>query len=74
MNVHRKKSTNESKGKLEQKFDAAYGTIFRISKCFQRSNQKLHINFSLERGRLKIYKPFAYVQNIKKYSTGDTTL
>jgi hypothetical protein len=49
-----KKSTNESKGKLEQKFDAAYGTIFRISKCFQRSNEKLHINFSLELGRLKL--------------------
>ncbi len=72
MNVHRKKSTNESKGKLEQKFHAAYGTIFRISKCFHRSNQKLHINFSLELGRLKNYKPFAHVQNITKYSTGDT--
>ncbi len=30
MNVHRRKSTNESKGKPEQKFDAAYGRIFRI--------------------------------------------
>ncbi len=28
MNVHRKKSTNESKGKSEQIFYAAYGTIF----------------------------------------------
>ncbi len=48
MNVHRKKSTNESKGKPEQKFGAAYVTIFRISKCFQRSKQKFHIRFSLE--------------------------
>jgi hypothetical protein len=48
MKVHWKKSTNESKGKPEQKFDAAVGIIFKISKCFQRSKQKLHINFSLE--------------------------
>jgi hypothetical protein len=33
--------TNESKGKPEQNFDAAFGTTFRISKCFQRSKQKL---------------------------------
>jgi hypothetical protein len=26
-----KKSTNESKGKPEQKFDAAFGTIFSIT-------------------------------------------
>jgi hypothetical protein len=53
-----KKSTNESKGKPEQKFDAAFGTIFRINKCSQRSKQKLHINFSLELVRLKIKKIF----------------
>jgi hypothetical protein len=47
MNVHWKKLTNESKGKPEQKFDAAFGTTFRISKCFQRSRQKPHIDFSL---------------------------
>jgi hypothetical protein len=46
--MYTEKITNESKGKPEQKFDAAYGTIFRINKCFQRSKQKLHINFSLE--------------------------
>jgi hypothetical protein len=34
------KSTNKSKGKQEQKFNAANGTIFRISKWFQRRNQK----------------------------------
>jgi hypothetical protein len=47
-----KKSTIEIKAKPEQKFDAAYGTILRISKC----KQKLHINFSLELYRLKIKK------------------
>jgi hypothetical protein len=54
MYEHKKKLTNESKEKPEQKFDAAFGTIFRISKCFQRSKQKLHIDFSLELSRLKI--------------------
>ncbi len=37
MNVHRKKLTNESKGKPEHKFDVAFGPIFRISICFQRT-------------------------------------
>jgi len=27
---------NERKGELEQKFDAALGTIFRICNCFQK--------------------------------------
>jgi hypothetical protein len=40
--------------KPEQKFDAALGTIFIISKCFQRSKQKLHMDFSHELGMLKI--------------------
>jgi hypothetical protein len=39
---------DESKGKPYQEFDAAFETIIRISKCFQRSKQKIHINFSLE--------------------------
>jgi hypothetical protein len=44
-----------SSRKPKQKFDAAYGTIFfRISKYFQRCQQKLHINFSLKLDRLKI--------------------
>jgi hypothetical protein len=34
--------------------DAAFGTIFRISICLQRSQQKLHIHFSLALGRQKI--------------------
>ncbi len=51
MNVHWRKSTNESQVKPEQKFYAAYGTISRISKCFQRG--KIYINCSLEQDRLK---------------------
>jgi hypothetical protein len=46
MNVHWKKP--------EQKFDAAFKTISRIIKFYQRTKQKLHIYFSLELGRLKI--------------------
>jgi hypothetical protein len=46
------KFTNESTGKPEQKCDAAFGTTFRISKCFQISKQKLHFDFSLELSRL----------------------
>jgi hypothetical protein len=53
MNVHWRNSTNQREGLSEQKFDAAYGTIFRISKCFQRSKQKLYIYFSAEQPRLK---------------------
>jgi hypothetical protein len=49
MNVHWKKSTNESKRKPEQKFDAAFGTIFGISKCFQRSKQNFTLVFLLNR-------------------------
>jgi hypothetical protein len=56
MNVHWKKFTNESKGKPERKFYAAFGNYFRISKLFQRSKQKVNINFSLELGRLKNLK------------------
>jgi hypothetical protein len=41
------KSTNETEGNPEQKFDAAFGTIFRISKHFQRSKQKHKDDFSL---------------------------
>jgi hypothetical protein len=60
MNVHW-----ESKGKPEQIFDPAFGTIFRITKCFQRRKQKLHIDFSHELGMLKIIKKtFAHVQKV----------
>jgi hypothetical protein len=50
------KSTNERKGKPNQKFDSAFGKEMLISKCFHRSKQNLHINFSLKLGRLKILK------------------
>jgi hypothetical protein len=35
-------STNESEGKPEQKFDAAYGTVFRNSTVLSKSKQKLY--------------------------------
>jgi hypothetical protein len=38
--------------------------IFRISKCFQRSKQEIHINFSLVEERLRISNPFAHVQKV----------
>jgi hypothetical protein len=41
-----KKSTNGSKGKYKQK-DAAFGTIFKVIKCFQKSKQKFYIYFPL---------------------------
>jgi hypothetical protein len=46
-NVHWRKSTDEREGQLEQKFDVAFGTNFRISKDFQRSKQKLYLVSSL---------------------------
>jgi hypothetical protein len=33
--------------------------------CFQRSKQKLYINFPLKLGRVKISKPFAHVQKVQ---------
>jgi hypothetical protein len=53
-----------AKESRKKKFDAAYGTNFRISKRFQRTNQKRHINFYLELGRLKFEKPLAHVQKV----------
>jgi hypothetical protein len=47
-----KKLTNESKGKPERTFDAAFGTSFSNSRCFKRSKQKLQVIFSLKPGRL----------------------
>jgi hypothetical protein len=43
------KLTNDSKAKLEQKFDAPSEAIFRISKCFQRSKQKIVFIFLLNK-------------------------
>jgi hypothetical protein len=42
------------RGKESQKLDPALGAIFKNSKRFQRTKQKLHIYFSLEQSRLKI--------------------
>jgi hypothetical protein len=53
--------TNESKEKPEPKFNAAFGTTFKISKCFQGSRQKY---FSIEQSRLKIQKPFGHVMKV----------
>ncbi len=61
--VHWRQSTNESKGKPEQKFDKAFETLFRICKCFQRSKQKLYIYLSLEQGRLKLYNILGSTEN-----------
>jgi hypothetical protein len=47
--------------KIPRNSDAAFGTTFRNSKCFQRSNQKLYITFFLKQGSLKIETPFAHV-------------
>jgi hypothetical protein len=61
MNVHRKNSINESKGKTEQKFefDVVYGTIFRISSVFKEASKT-----SLELDRLKLSKPLAHEQKV----------
>ncbi len=43
VNVQWGNLTNESEEKPEQKFDAAYGTIFRISKWFKKQAETLHL-------------------------------
>jgi hypothetical protein len=48
-------STNESEGKLERNSYAAFGTIFRLSNQFHRS-QKLYDYFSLSQDIMKIHK------------------
>ena len=46
MKVYRRNTTNESEEKPEQKFDAAYGTIFRV--VFSRKQAEiLHLFFCL---------------------------
>jgi hypothetical protein len=47
MNVHCRKSTNCSEGKLEMKFNAALTKKILNSKCFQRIRRKLYIYFFL---------------------------
>jgi hypothetical protein len=41
MNLCQRKSTNESKGKLEQKFDVAFKTILESVSVSERSKTKL---------------------------------
>jgi hypothetical protein len=43
--------------KAKTKIDAAFGTIFEINQCCQRSKQKNFIYFPLENGRLKFKNP-----------------
>jgi hypothetical protein len=62
MYIHWRKTTNEREGKPKQKYDAAFGTIFRINKYFQRSKDKLCIHFPFEQSKLKIYNPFVHDQ------------
>ncbi len=59
-----KNRPKRAKERRTQKLYAVYRIIFKISKCFHRSNKKLHVNFSLELGRLNILKLFAHVQNV----------
>ncbi len=42
-------------GKPEQTFDVAFGTIFRIKKCFQRSKQKVNIHFLFKKSDYKFF-------------------
>ncbi len=37
-----RKATNDSKGKPDRKYDAAFSTIFKFRKCLQRIKQKLN--------------------------------
>jgi hypothetical protein len=47
MNVHSRKSTNESKGKPEQKFDATYGTILELVSVFKEASKNFTLIFLL---------------------------
>jgi hypothetical protein len=47
INVHWKKLANESKGKPEQKFDAAFGTIFRLVNVFKEASKNFVVIFLL---------------------------
>jgi hypothetical protein len=47
MNVHWKKSTNESKEKPEQKSDAAFGTILELVIVFKEASKSFILIFLL---------------------------
>ncbi len=65
MNVHWRKSTNESVGKPEQNFDAAFGRSFRIStvNIFKDSSRNINFIFLWMR-QAKNVKQYAHVQKI----------
>jgi hypothetical protein len=45
----RQKLTTDREEKLEKNSDAASGTLFRVSKCLQRSKNNHHLFFTSER-------------------------
>jgi hypothetical protein len=56
INIHKKKWTNESKGKPKQKFDAAFGKrLLELVSVFKEASKNF-TEFSLEMSRLKIFK------------------
>jgi hypothetical protein len=65
MNLHWRKSTNESKGKPEQEFETAFETILELESVFnfQISKQKLYI----EQNRLNNFKGLVSVANLFIY-------
>ncbi len=68
--MYRRKSTSDSAGKPKQKLDAASGTIFRISKSFQKASRNFTFVFLFN--RLKIKKLSAHVQKVLTlYPSGD---
>ncbi len=81
VSVHGRKSTKESYRKLEQILDAAFKIIFIITKCFQKSKQKLYIQKCLlsmagQKVKNRFYMCRKYWFNFKclqtKYSSSDT--
>ncbi len=62
---HWRKSTNEKEVKPRQNYHVAFGTIFRIRKCFHGSKINLYIS---QKGNLKNLKPTAYVQKVQIWS------
>jgi hypothetical protein len=55
MNVHWRKSTNESEGKPEQKFDVAFGTVLKkVFPLFREASKKLIFNFLLNKAGKKM--------------------
>ncbi len=61
---HRRKPAKDREGSKFRNYDAASGTIFRISTCFQRSKERLHIYFLLNKAvkkfknHLRMYRKY----------------